>query len=180
MILNLPKFAVDSIESRGPLEPGGRQKDTRHEGTCEKASREEGILQGAGKEGTREEEEVIPLAARIFVTGIAASLASLVAVALVAGTAAAASLTNRDEREHRITVIEGDSKQDHVLKPSAVLDGICQKGCIVRLNDSDNDEYELEGLEIVSIEDGYLYYDGPDTPVEPAPGEPGKPPGPKQ
>ncbi len=47
------------------------------------------------------------------------------------------------------------------MKPSAVLEGICAKGCVIRLNDSENDEYELKGSEVVSIEDGYLYYDGP-------------------
>jgi hypothetical protein len=47
------------------------------------------------------------------------------------------------------------------LVPSAALKGICQKGCVIRLNDSDNDEYELKGSDVVSIEDGYLYYDGP-------------------
>jgi hypothetical protein len=113
------------------------------------------------------------------VARIAASLTILAALALAAETAGAASLTNRDEREYKITVIEGDSKQDHVLKPSAVLDGICEKGCIVRLNDDHDDEYELEGAEVVSIEDGYLYYDGPDSSIEPGP-EAGKATPPKQ
>ena len=54
------------------------------------------------------------------------------------------------------------SKADHLLKPAQVLEGICEKGCVVRLNDSENDEYELEGTEVVSIEEGYLYYDGPE------------------
>ena len=94
--------------------------------------------------------------------------------------AAAVSITNRDEKDHKVTVIEGDSRKDHALKPAAVLEGVCSKGCIVRLNDSDNDEYELEGNEVVSIEDGYLYYDGPDAPAESGSTEPGKPGAPKQ
>jgi hypothetical protein len=32
---------------------------------------------------------------------------------------------------------------------------------VIRLNDSENDEYELQSSDVVSIEDGYLYYDGP-------------------
>jgi hypothetical protein len=73
----------------------------------------------------------------------------------------ASSINNRDDKDHKVTVIEGETTKDHVLKPSAVLEGICQKGCVIRLNDSENDEYELQGSDIVSIEDGYLYYDGP-------------------
>lgn len=97
--------------------------------------------------------------------------------------ASAISLTNRDARDHRVSVLESGGKTDHQLKPGDALASICQKGCIVRLNDSENDEYELEGDEIVSIEDGYLYYDGPIAPQSEAatpggnsPGSPVPPP----
>ena len=96
-----------------------------------------------------------------------ASAAGAIAALLWTSCAEAVSVTNRDDRDHKVTVIEGDIKKDHVLKPSAVLEGVCQKGCIIRLNDSDNDEYDLEGAEVVSIEEGYLYYDGPDAPELP-------------
>lgn len=99
---------------------------------------------------------------------LAASVAVLVAVSGPAVFAAGVSITNRDDKEHKLTVIEdeGAKKTDHVLKASQVLEGICAKGCIIRLNDSEEDEYELEGSEVVSIEEGYLYYDGPDSPAE--------------
>ena len=80
----------------------------------------------------------------------------------------AVSVTNRDSRDHTLTVIEGDARIDSVLKPGASLDGVCLKGCLIRLNGSENDEYELEGAEVVSIEGGYLYYDGPEVPAAPA------------
>jgi hypothetical protein len=106
-----------------------------------------------------------------------------VAAFSLATDAAAVSVANHDDKEHKLTIIEGDAKQDQVLKPQAVLDNICQKGCIIRLNDSENDEYELDGSEVVSIEDGYLYYDGPDVPASPAPppaaGDAAKPSHPK-
>lgn len=105
--------------------------------------------------------------------------ACMVAV-LTTTSASAVSVTNRDDKEYKLTVIEGDAKQDHVLKPSGVLEAICPKGCIIRLNDSENDEYELEGPEVVSIEEGYLYYDGPDVPAEPGAGDVGQPSQPKQ
>jgi hypothetical protein len=104
------------------------------------------------------------------------------AIAIVAllwvPSACASSITNRDEKDYKVTIITGEATKDHVLVPSAALEGICQKGCVIRLNDSDNDEYELQGSDVVSIEDGYLYYDGPpasavpkaddaDQPIEP-------------
>lgn len=89
--------------------------------------------------------------------------------------ASAISLTNRDGRDHRVSVLESGGKSDHQLKPGDALASICQKGCIVRLNDSENDEYELEGDEIVSIEDGYLYYDGPIAPQGEGGNSPGSP-----
>jgi hypothetical protein len=82
---------------------------------------------------------------------------------LAAAPSQAATVTNRDAKDYKLTVLEGDKSQSHTLKPSSVLQDVCPKGCIVRLNDSENDEYELEGTEIVSIEDGYLYYDVPDA-----------------
>lgn len=110
---------------------------------------------------------------------LTALTASVLAATLGASTALAVSITNRDDREHKITVIEGESSKDHTLQPSGVLDGVCANGCVIRLGDSDKDEYELEGDEVLSIEDGELYYDGPDS-ADPGPGDTGKSMGPKQ
>jgi hypothetical protein len=92
-------------------------------------------------------------------------------ISLLSSSAAAhaVSITNRDEHDHKLTVTEGDTKAEHVLPPSQTLNGICMKGCTVRLNDNEDDEYQLEADDVVSIEDGSLYYDGPETPAEPAP-----------
>ena len=94
-----------------------------------------------------------------------------IAVLLWSPFAHASSLTNRDDKDFKVTVIEGRAAKDQVLKPSAALEGICQKGCVVRLNDSENDEYELQGSDVVSIEDGHLYYDGPPPSAVPMAGE---------
>lgn len=77
--------------------------------------------------------------------------------------AQAVTVTNRDGKEVKLTVIEGEGRQDNVLAAGKVLDGVCQKGCIIRLNDSEKDEYELTGSETVSVEEGFLYYDGQDA-----------------
>jgi hypothetical protein len=114
--------------------------------------------------------------------GLLRAFAASVFLLATLGTdaAMAVSITNRDDSDQKVTVIEGDSTKDHILKPSAVLEGVCGKGCVVRLNDSENDEYELEGTEVVSIEDGYLYYDVAAAPMEPVPGEDGKADSPKR
>lgn len=93
---------------------------------------------------------------------------------LLSTTAAhAVSITNRDERDHRVTVIEGEAAAEHVLKPSQTLTDICLKGCTIRMNNSEDDAYRLAASDVVSIEDGTVYYEGADAsagpPTPPAP-----------
>jgi hypothetical protein len=100
-------------------------------------------------------------------------------VGLVAGVAAAhaASITNRDERDHAVTIIEGEAKADHMLRPSQTLSDVCLKGCTIRMNRSEDDDYLLFGGDAVSIEDGTVFYDTPDASSGPAsPRAPGKRP----
>ena len=120
------------------------------------------------EESGEEEEEVGPRRVHPLRSVSMMRLARVVGVIglLSSSTAAhAVSITNRDEHDHKVTIIEGDTKADHVLKPSQALNGICAKGCTIRLNDSEDDEYRLEADDVVSIEDGSLYYDGPGTPA---------------
>ncbi len=100
--------------------------------------------------------------------------ASLLAALVHAGAASALTVINRDDHDHKVTIVEGQKATDHVLKPDAQVENVCLKGCVVRLNDSEEEEYELEGHEVVFIEDGNLYYDGPDAPADP-PASDGKP-----
>ena len=88
------------------------------------------------------------------------------AVLIFPGLAAqAATLANRDDKDHKVTIIEGEAKSDQTLKPQQIMDKICAKGCVVRLNDSEDDEYQIEPDDMVSIEDGYLYHDTPELPA---------------
>jgi len=102
-----------------------------------------------------------------------------VIVPLSGATAAhAVSITNRDDQDHKVTIVEGETRTEHVLKPSQALSGICAKGCTVHLDDDEEEEYQLESEDVVSIEEGSLYYDTPaDPPAAPAPatgdGKPG-------
>lgn len=107
----------------------------------------------------------------------AGAVVVLMGAALGTFSADAASLANRDDRDHKITIVEGETGADQILKPQQALEGICAKGCIIRLNDNEDDEYQLEATDVVSIEDGYLYYDTPDAT---APAQPGTTPGQKK
>lgn len=94
----------------------------------------------------------------------------------VASAQAAVTITNRDDQDHTITITEGESKAQHVLKPAQVLTGVCEKGCNLRIDDDDEDDpYQIKPDAAVSIEDGILYYE-PDAPA--APQAPAPPPSP--
>lgn len=104
-----------------------------------------------------------------------------VAASFLTSAASAVTVKNLDDTEHKVSVVEGDSKQDHVVKPGGTLEGICLKGCLIRLDDSDDDPYELEGSEATSIEKGQLWGDEPEEPAAPSDGNAGEPapPGPQ-
>lgn len=103
--------------------------------------------------------------------------AGISAALLLASAVQAASITNRDDVDHKVTIIEGDAKKDHVLKVNAVLEGICQQGCVVRLNDKvDDDPYELEGSDVISIDGGEFWQDKVDEPDAPSSGAEGQNP----
>ncbi len=151
-------------EARCEAEAGCKEEDScEEEAGCEEEDSCEAEA-GCEKKACEEEEEEVDLSHRFL--GVAA-MPSMVfaAFAIVAllwpSPTLAASVTNRDHKVYMVTIIEGEAKQDHVLKPSLVLEGVCQKGCVIRFTDSENDEYKLDGSELVSIEDGVLYYDGP-------------------
>jgi hypothetical protein len=96
--------------------------------------------------------------------------AALGTVSLMTASSEAASLSNRDDRDHKITIVEGEASADQVLKPQQALEGICPKGCVIRLNDNEDDEYQIETTDVVSIEEGYLYYDTPEAAAPTPPG----------
>jgi len=88
---------------------------------------------------------------------------SLAVLVFSGAGASAATISNRDEKDQSIIIIDGDAKSDVVLKPQQTLEKVCPKGCVVRLNGSEDDDYQVEADDIVSIEDGYLYYDAPEA-----------------
>ncbi|MFT3730281.1 MAG: hypothetical protein QM780_02490 [Hyphomicrobium sp.] len=87
--------------------------------------------------------------------------AGAIAVLLTTSAASAATITNRGDKEVKLTITEDTSVQDEVLPVGKVIGGVCQKSCIIRLSDNASDEYELDGSDSVSVEGGFLYYDSP-------------------
>ena len=84
--------------------------------------------------------------------------AGAIAVLLMTSAASAATIANRGDKEVKLTITEDTSVKDEVLPVGKVIGGVCQKSCIIRLNDNANDEYELDsGSESVSVEGGFLY-----------------------
>jgi hypothetical protein len=71
-------------------------------------------------------------------------------------TAAAITLTNRDSTDQKLIVIEGDRQSEKVIKAGEKLE-LCEKSCVIRL--PDGEDYEFDGAEIVSLEEGLLFLD---------------------
>lgn len=94
------------------------------------------------------------------VTGVAV-VVGLAFAPLPGGTAEAATITNRDSTAHRFSIVPGAASDARTLKPGESVRDICAKGCILRLGGDRDSDYEIEGQDNVSIENGQLYYDGP-------------------
>ena len=77
-----------------------------------------------------------------------------------------ASISNRDERDYTVTIIEGAAKADHALKPAQTLSEVCLKGCTLRLNGSEDDAYKLTAGDTVTIEDSTVFYDQAEIPLQ--------------
>jgi hypothetical protein len=109
-----------------------------------------------------------------------ASLVPAAVLISVFSAANAASVTNRDDADRKVTIIEGDTQKDHVLKKDEVLEGVCKRGCSIRIDGDDVNPYVLEGTEVTAIEGGDLYAEGQEPPASPSSGVSGQPskPGP--
>ena len=93
----------------------------------------------------------------------------------VLSAAQAASVTNRDDADRKVTIIESGTQKDHVLKKGEVLEGVCQRGCSIRIDGDDVNPYVLEGTEVTTIEGGDLYAEGQGPLVSPPSGAAGQP-----
>lgn len=103
------------------------------------------------------------------------TIAALAASVLPAIEAAAASITNRDQRSYALTIRAGSKSESRVLEPGTTARDVCPKGCIISW-DKGND-YQIEAADDVSIEDGFMYYEGPTGGVSSSPNVPSLRPG---
>ena len=87
-------------------------------------------------------------------------LSAATLVLILTGAVHAASITNRDTQDHKLTIFEGENSKDVILKPNQSHNEVCAESCVIRLNDDENNEFEIEANELVSVEDGSLVYDG--------------------
>jgi hypothetical protein len=86
----------------------------------------------------------------------------ILVAALLAGwpqVSPAITLTNRDPADQKLIVIEGDKESEMVLKAGEKRE-LCQKSCVIRL--PDGEDYEFDGPEVVSLEEGLLFLDNPE------------------
>ncbi|MBU1213079.1 MAG: hypothetical protein KJ587_17690 [Alphaproteobacteria bacterium] len=89
------------------------------------------------------------------------SIGLLLAVAFGGASADAATVGNKDGIAYKLTIDEDGNRTTHELAAGAQLDGVCLKGCILILDGVSDGSYRLpEGNEIVTIEEGVLFYDG--------------------
>jgi hypothetical protein len=91
-------------------------------------------------------------------------------VFLAPQSASALQLTNRDTTNYKLIIAElnGGAKKELETTPSQIIEDICLKGCTITM--PDGQEYEFEGNEIVSIEEGLIFLDGPDDLTGPSEG----------
>ena len=71
----------------------------------------------------------------------------------------ALKLTNRDPIEQKLTITENSAIREQTLKPTETVDNFCVGGCTIQIQNGE--EYEFDGNEVVSIEEGLLYLDEP-------------------
>jgi len=86
--------------------------------------------------------------------------AAVAVIALVSGSSAyALSVTNRDGTDQKITITEGQKQREEVVATTKTLSNVCPAGCVIQLQNGE--EYEFDGNEIVSIEEGLMFLDEP-------------------
>jgi hypothetical protein len=83
--------------------------------------------------------------------------AAFITVIFVSG-AHAVTISNNDGKEYKLTVFEGAATKELMIKPGETIENICGKTCSVRLNDSEDDEYEFDATDILAIEDGQMSF----------------------
>lgn len=94
------------------------------------------------------------------VAGMGVAMMAAILVLAMPAAPRAATIVNKDKHAHPLTLIERKGVRVQQIEPGAKLDGICVNGCVVRVGKDENAEFQLAGDEMVSIENGVIYFDG--------------------
>ena len=84
-------------------------------------------------------------------------LIGLAAAAVLIATPVAATaltVTNQDKREHTLFILEEDDDWSATIQPGKTLRNLCSSPCSIAIGPKE--ELDLEGNEVVTIEDGRL------------------------
>lgn len=73
----------------------------------------------------------------------------------------AATMTNYEETEQKIFVVENGKEQEITLGSQQTVEDICNEGCTIRL--FNGDEYNIESNDVISIEDNMIFIDTVET-----------------
>jgi hypothetical protein len=71
--------------------------------------------------------------------------------------ASALTISNVDPDPHTITVTAGTDTKQVTVEPDQQVDAVCTEGCLVELENGE--QYQMQGGEAVSIEDGVIFVD---------------------
>lgn len=75
---------------------------------------------------------------------------------LFAHPAEALTISNTDPDPHTVKVTVGGKSEELTVAPEKEIQPSCDKGCVIELS---GEQYEMQGGEEVSIEDGTLFVD---------------------
>lgn len=92
-------------------------------------------------------------------------MGAVAATGLAVTSAEATTIVNNDPSVHNMRIVEGDQERVVKAEPSQQLVGLCATTCKLYFDD-DPEAYEIAAGDIVSIDDGQLYFE--DASVRPA------------
>jgi hypothetical protein len=84
-------------------------------------------------------------------------LLASVAGLLFAVPASALTISNDDLDPHTVTVTAGTDSKQVTVEPDQQIDAVCAEGCMLELENGE--QYQMQGGETVSIEDGVIFVD---------------------
>jgi len=100
-------------------------------------------------------------------TVLRAMFSAIGASVLWLSAAQATTLINRDGSVHNLRIVEGAQERTIKAEPLQQFDDLCASSCRLYFDD-DPEAYEIAAGDIVSIEDGQLFFEDPDTRQSPA------------